>query len=303
MVRRLVALVVMLAVCAMLGGLVYAVSRPGLPHRVAKPTQIPPTLMEPGGGPTLFPSHRLVAFYGSPINPALGVLGDTSAEAMWGQLSAAAAPYATPGTVVVPTYELVAFAAEAAAGPDGTYSAELPTEEIDAYLKVVRAHHGMLILDLQPGRASILAEAQALRPWLVYPDVGLALDPEWELEPGELPGIQIGHSTATEINGLSKWLQQLTVTNRLPQKLLMVHQFRPDMIIDKLAITGQPDVATVFNMDGFGPPANKVSIYQFLADNPRWPLGYKLFYNRDRPLQTPAQVLALVPRPQIIDYG
>ncbi|MHB1534316.1 MAG: hypothetical protein ACYC1D_06835 [Acidimicrobiales bacterium] len=315
--RRLVAVVI---VTASIGATVYAISRldgrsrqSGTrgavtlniagSHKKGTALSPPPPLVEPGGGQTLFPSHRLVAFYGLPADPVLGVLGDAPPEAMFVQLAQTAALYATPGTVVVPTYELIAFAAQTAPGPNGAYSAELPSSQIDSYLKAVQVHDGMLILDIQPGRASLLDEAKALKPWLVKPDVGLALDPEWELGPGQLPGTKIGHTTATEINQVSAWLQNLTIRNHLPQKLLMIHQFRPDMVLDKQAVTAAPDVAIVFNMDGFGSPAEKLSIYEMLAADPRWWLGYKLFYKRDQPLQTPAQVLALVPTPQVIDYG
>jgi hypothetical protein len=74
------------------------------------------------------------------------------------------------------------------------------------------------------------------------------------------------------------------------------------MVADKLAVTAEPDVAITFNMDGFGATGNKLTAYQMLAADPRWSLGYKLFYHRDLPLQTPAQVLALTPPPQVIEY-
>ncbi len=319
-IRRLVALVLALGVLAVLGGTVYGISRSGVaagPGRSARSaalrqtpattipvttTTLPPPPMEPGGGLTLFPSHRLVAFYGAPNSPTLGVLGDAPPETMWPRLSTAVSPYGAPGTVVVPSYELIAFVAQAHPGVDGAYAAELPVAQIASYLQVVHEHGGMLILDIQPGRGSLLADAQALRPWLIQPDVGLALDPEWELAPGQLPDRQIGHTTAGEINQVSAWLEELTTANRLPQKLLMVHQFRADMIVDKPSVAPQPDLAIAFNMDGFGTVANKLSVYQLLASDARWTLGYKVFYTRDRPMQTPAQVLALTPSPLIIEY-
>jgi hypothetical protein len=269
---------------------------------VAPPTTLPPPPTEPGGGLTLFPSHRLVAFYGAPNEPVLGVLGGAPPDALWPQLVAAAAPYASLDTVLVPTYEVIAFEAQASPGPNGLYTEQAPAAQIDSYLKVVEAHGGMLILDVQPGRSSLLADAQALQKWLVQPDVGLAIDPEWELAPGQLPDRQIGQTTAAEIDQVSEWLEQLTLTHRLPQKLLMIHQFRPSMVTNKVALTAEPDLAITFNMDGFGATSNKLAAYQMLAGDPRWFLGYKLFYHRDLPLQTPAQVLALIPSPEVIEY-
>jgi hypothetical protein len=270
--------------------------------RVEPPTTLPPPPTEPGGGLTLFPSHRLVAFYGAPNEPVLGVLGQAPPEALWPQLVAAGAPFMSLDAVVVPTYELIAFEAQASPGPDGRYTQQVPAAQIDAYLRVVQAHGGMLILDVQPGRSSFLADAQALQKWLVQPDVGLALDPEWELAPGQLPDRQIGQTTAAEINQVSAWLEQLTVAHRLPQKLFMIHQFRPSMVADKQTVVAEPDLAITFNMDGFGATHNKLTTYQILAGDARWFLGYKLFYHRDIPLQTPSQVLALIPSPQVIEY-
>lgn len=293
-----------LAAALALGGAVYAISRPDAdaPQRPpARATDATP-ITEPGGGRTLFPSHRLVAFYGEPANSNLGILGTAPAEQLWPQLEAAAAPYTSPGTAVVPSYELIAFAAQATAGADGTFTTELPAATISAYLQVVHAHGGMLILDIQPGRSSLLADAQALAPWLADPDVAVALDPEWELAAGQRPGTQIGHTTAAEINQVSAWMQQLTVTHHLPQKLLMIHQFRPDMLPDKPAVVTQANLAIAFNMDGFGPPDKKISVYNLLATDVRWPLGYKLFYTRDAPLQAPAEVLGLAPPPWIVEY-
>lgn len=311
MVRRLVVGVTVLAAFGAIGLGYYGFTRStpagqpplaagAVPARVA--TTVPPPPSEPGGGQTLFPSHRLVAFYGAPSSPKLGVLGTAPPEALWSRLAVAAAPFASAGSVVVPAYELIAFGAQRAPGANGSYAAELPAAQIDSYLQVVHAHGGMLILDIQPGRGSLLADAQALEQWLIQPDVALALDPEWELAAGQRPDQQIGHTTAAEINGVSAWLEQLTVAHHLPQKLLVVHQFRPDMVENKPAVGSQPDLAIVFNMDGFGSTANKLSVYQSLAADTRWTLGYKLFYDRDRPLQTPTQVLALVPQPQLVEY-
>ena len=302
-----------MAVFSMLGGVVYGIShlasavRPGAPSRaaikVARPTPpLPPLSKEPGGGTSLFPTHRLVAFYGAPSSPTLGVLGDADPEALWPRLTTAAAPYASPKTVVVPSYELITDTAEAAPGPNGTYAAQLAPSQLDEYLRVVHAHHGMLILDIQPGRGSLLSDAQALEPWLVHPDVGLALDPEWELQASQRPGQQIGQTSADEINRVSDWLQQLTVTHRLPQKLLIVHQFRASMVVAKPAVASRRNLAITFNMDGFGASDNKHSVYGLLASDPRWALGYKLFYTRDQPLETADQVLALDPPPQIVEY-
>jgi hypothetical protein len=258
---------------------------------------------EPGGGRSLFPSHRLVAFYGTPGLPTLGILGSAPPEQMWPKVASAAVGFARPGTTVVPSYELIAFTAEAAPEATDDYTLRLSDAQIEGYLRVVRSHGGMLILDIQPGLSSFLDDARTLAPWLSQPDVGLALDPEWELSAGQRPGQVVGRTSGAEVNQISAWLQQLTTAHNLPQKLLLIHQFNPEMVQGKPEVTPQPDLALTFNMDGFGKPKDKISVYNLLAADTRWHLGYKLFYQRDTPVQSPTDVLGLVPAPDVIEYG
>ena len=77
----------------------------------------------PGGGQILFPLHRLVALYGPPGAPALGALGHQGLQPpRAGQERCRAVP-AADAVPVVPAFEIIATVAQAAAGPDGTYSA------------------------------------------------------------------------------------------------------------------------------------------------------------------------------------
>lgn len=251
---------------------------------------------------TLFPHDRIVAFYGEPGAPELGVLGDASPAQMWPKLAAQAAAYARPGTTVLPAYELIAFVAQASAGGDASYTTKVSDATIASTLRVVRRHHGLLILDIQPGRTSFLADAVALAPWLIQPDVALALDPEWELQAGQIPLQQIGHTTAGEINAVSAWLRRLVIAHHLPQKLLVVHQFDSFMVQNKAAVAIRSQIALTFNMDGFGTQAQKLGKYKMLAADSLDYLGLKLFYDRDAGLYTPAEVLAIKPAPNLIEY-
>lgn len=307
--RRLVAAIVVVVAVSLVGfgarQIVALAGGPsGAPRRGASSSAaLPRPANEPGGGRSLFPSHRLVAFYGTPGLPTLGVLGDAPPEQMWSKVASAAGPYASPNTTLVPSYELIAYTAEAAPEASGDYTLRLTDAQIANYLQVVRSHGGMLILDIQPGLSRFLSDAKTLAPWLSQPDVGLALDPEWELSPGQRPGQVVGATSGTEINQVAAWLQQVTTAHRLPQKLLLIHQFNLAMVQDKAAVIPQADLALTFNMDGFGKPKDKTSVYNLLAEDKRWHLGYKLFYQRDTPVQAPTDVLGLVPAPDVIEYG
>jgi len=262
----------------------------------------PPPLVLPDGSRTLFPGHRVVAFYGVAGAAGLGVLGTGSPEAVWSRLANQAAPYATRHAVALPSYELIAYLATGSRGNQGNYSSRLPDRTIDRYARAAKRHHGLLILDIQPGRGDFLRDARSLRKWLRLPYVGLALDPEWQLYGGELPLSGIGHTNAGAINRVSWWLNQLAWKYRLPQKLLLVHEFTDDMVRDRQDLKSRKRLAMVFNVDGFGSRGAKVGKYVDFARDKRFLLGFKLFYDMDVNLLAPRDVLRLHPRPAVVEY-
>ena len=95
--------------------------------------------------------------------------------------------------------------------------------------------------------------------------VGLVLDPEWRMAPGQVPGQVIGSVTAAEVNAVSGWLNQLTAARHLPTKLFVVHQFTDLEITDEDDLTEQPHLHAVLNVDGFGSVELKKTVYGQLA--------------------------------------
>ena len=96
-------------------------------------------------------------------------------------------------------------------------------------------------LDLQPGRASLLAQAKKYRSLLKLPNVGLALDPEWAAPAGPgaaPPDRQRQHQPRS--TAVASWLARLTAQYRLPQKLLELHEFRLTMIQNVAAARHPP---------------------------------------------------------------
>ena len=160
----------------------------------------------------------------------------------------------------------------------------------------------LLILDIQPGRSDFLRETTRLERWLREPDVSLALDPEWRVSAGEVPGQVIGQVDAREVNATSSWLARLVDRHALPQKLLLIHQFHEDMVDDTL-LRRPPGLAVVLNADGFGGRAAKKSKYRFFARSaPAFHRGFKLFYEEDTDLMSPRAVLRLRPSPDVVVY-
>jgi hypothetical protein len=257
----------------------------------------------PGGGRTILPDRRVVAFYGAPQDRELGVLGTGSPRRAARKLERQARPYARRGRRVLPAFELIAAIVTSEAGHGGDHSIRQEPATIRRYLRVARAHEMLLLLDVQPGYAPFLQEAKALEQFLREPDVSLALDPEWSMDPPQLPGQEIGSTDAATINEVSSYLSRIVRRYDLPQKLLVVHRFTGDMIEAEHDLERHPGVALVVNVDGFGDQPNKISKYnEFTEDLRRRFNGFKLFYEEDVNLMKPKQVLRLRPQPDLVVY-
>jgi hypothetical protein len=255
----------------------------------------------------LLPGHRIVAYYGNPLSPLMGVLGQGTPQHMLARLAQQAAAYQAldPAHPVVKALEMVAVVATAAPGPSGTYSLRMPPSVIASELQLARSAHALLILDLQVGHSPVAADVAYLKPFLAQPDVELALDPEFDMNqiPGGVPGQEFGTISFMAINGAIDVLHQLVVADHLPPKILIVHQFLPEMVQHWQKIRPLPGVSFIMDTDGFGTPAEKIANYHaFITDQPIGYGGIKLFYSQDTPLMTPAQVLALKPPPLLVIY-
>ena len=260
----------------------------------------------PGGGQILFPGRLLVALYGHPDAPALGVLGQQDLPASIARARKVAAAYRALSRVpVVPALEIIATVAGARPGPDGDYSYRSSAASLRPWVRRATAAGMYVILDLQPGRASLLAQAKEYRSLLKLPDVGLALDSEWKLAPGQLPLHQIGSVSISEVNSVASWLAGLTARYRLPQKLLVLHQFRLSMIRGEHELdTRHEDLAILIHMDGQGTPGDKLQTWQAVtaAAPAGVSFGWKNFYVKDHPMMSPWQTMARTPRLSMISY-
>jgi hypothetical protein len=261
----------------------------------------------PGGGRTVFPGHRLIALYGHPGSPALGVLGEQGvAESVRRARDLAAQYQALVPETAVPTFEIIATVADSKPGRDGDYSAESRPEDLRPWVDAARDAGGYVLLDLQPGRADFLAQARRYADLLAEPHVGLALDPEWRLRPDQRHREQIGSVDVGEVNRVIGWLADLTRDRGLPQKVLMLHQFRAEMIRgrDHLDLA-RPELAVVLHADGFGTTSVKDGTWDRLHQGAPAGLwwGWKNFIDEDRPMLTPEQTVRIGPTsPVVVTY-
>ncbi len=257
----------------------------------------------PRGGRNIFPRYRVVAHYGAAGTDELGVLGEGSPKHAARVLKRRARGYRRFAKPVMPAMELIATVAQGAPGSAGDYSVGSTDREVRRYLRAVRKIRGLLILDIQPGQSGFLQEVKRYRTFLKEPDVSLALDPEWSMHGGARPADEIGWTTATVVNRVSAYLAKIVARYELPQKLLVIHQFRRDMVRNRDKIKARDGLAITFHIDGFGGRAAKLSKYDALRRKKPFFNGFKLFLDEDVNMLSPKEVMRkLRPTPDLVSY-
>jgi hypothetical protein len=270
---------------------------PTLP--VATTTTVAPPPELPRGGRRLFPHYTVVGFYGM---QGLDVLGAGEPDVVAQRLLKVARPYARPGRPVMPMFELIATVAHPFPTPSGLYRTHQEDVIVQRYLEAVRGIDGVLVLDVQPGRDDFVASLRHWERYLRQPDVGVAIDPEFAMGPGQVPGTHLGRTDAAAINRASAYVAGIVRRHRLPEKLFMVHQFHDSMMRDKTKVAMRPGLAMTWNADGYGVRSAKLDDYRSYTRDRRFHPGLKLFYKNDVDLMSPREVMRLKPVPRVVNY-
>ncbi|HEX8725708.1 MAG TPA: hypothetical protein VF737_10000 [Gemmatimonadaceae bacterium] len=257
----------------------------------------------------ILPAHRIVAFYGNPLSPRMGILGALPPDRMLAKLDTEVAAWnaADPATPVIPALQLIVSVAQGQPGRDSMYRARMPDTLIARVAGWAQEKNALLFLDVQVGHSSVEKELQRLLPYLARPTVHLALDPEFAMKDGSTPGQRIGTLDARDVNYAIGVLDSLVTANDLPPKVLIVHRFTRRMLTNAHRIKLDPRVQVVVDMDGWGPRSLKEDSYRaYVYAEPVEYTGFKLFYHNDTKggnlLMTPAEVLKLFPAPLYIQY-
>lgn len=274
------------------------------PTASAPPPAETPKRPTPTAGPgSILANKRIVSYYGNPYSGLMGVLGRYDKETVVAKLKEQAAEYtALSKKPVQPALHFIAAVAQAGPGSDGMYRLRMPMSVIEEWVDLADRHGLLFFLDLQVGRSTVQAEVNAVLPLLERPYVHLALDPEFDMWGSQVPGQQIGHMTADEINWATSTLSRLVASKGLPNKILIVHQFTEGMIVNKTGIKTDPNVDIVIDMDGFGGQYAKLSKYDFVQSVPVQFAGIKLFYREDTDLISPNKIMSLDPVPDVVIY-
>lgn len=269
---------------------------------IASPTTQPGLAVT---GEDMLPTYRVLSFYGFPGEPNMGVLGEYDMETLLDKLEAQAAEYeAIDDRPYKLAFEVIASVAQQHPGLDGDYLAYIGEEQLQQYIDFTAANDLLLILDVQFGHRTVQQEVAAMEPYLKYPHVQLALDPEFSVGGEDVPGSVIGSIDAADVTYAQHELARISAENGLPPKLLIVHQFTDSSITNREQIQQVPGVQFVLEVDGFGTPDEKRSTYAVLTGADLFDFhGFKLWYNQqDDPIMTPEEVLGLDPQPDLIIY-
>lgn len=257
----------------------------------------------------ILPHRRIVAFYGNPLSRRMGILGELDAPQMLARLDTVARQWqlADPSTPVQPALHLVAMVAQADSGRDGKYRLKMADTLVERVLSWAATRNALVFLDFQVGKSSIQAELPRFRKFLELPNVHVGIDPEFSMKRGHKPGARVGTYDAADVNWVVDYLARIVDEKQLPPKILIVHRFTRPMVTNASRIELDPRVQIVMHMDGWGAPYLKFDSYRdYVQSEPVQFTGFKLFYKNDtkrgHALLTPAEVLALEPKPLYIQY-
>ncbi|GHV91132.1 hypothetical protein AGMMS50268_16350 [Spirochaetia bacterium] len=248
-------------------------------------------------------NNDILAFYGHPRSRGMGILGRYSIEELDAQLTKLAGEYraVSGGRGIQKAFYII----YATIQPDAR-TFRIGEDYLMPYIEYALAHDILIFLDHQIGKKTPADSLREMLPYLRYPNVHLALDPEWHTEK---PNLEIGAVSAAEINEAQRVMENYIVENKIPgERMLVIHQFNLRMITNREQVDSSFDhVRLVHCMDGHGSPSLKRDTYAYNAQATNMPIkAFKLFFNfnskPDAPLLTPAQVYALNPRPYVIMY-
>ena len=250
--------------------------------------------------------NDVLAFYGHPLSRQMGILGRYPIGELHRMLAELAEEYdALNGDRGIVKAFYIIYGTVWPGGEIGYLNHDV----LRSWIEYALEHDILVFVDHQIGRFDPVESLEKMFPWLHYPNVHLALDPEWRTD---RPMLEIGGVMAEELNRAQQVMEDYIVVNNLPgDRMLVVHQFHQRMILDRQDVRADfRRVRLVHNASGIGSPAQKRVAYAFNAAATNIPIkGFKLFFNFnipgagfDYPLMTPEEVLALRPRPLVIMY-
>lgn len=257
----------------------------------------------------ILPMNRVVAYYGNLFSTRMGALGEFPKNEMLKRLKDEVTKWekADSLTPVIPALHYIAVTAQGAPGKDGKYRMRMPFHQIDTVYNWAKEINALTFIDVQVGHSTVQNEIPEFDEYLKRPDFHLGIDPEFSMKQGHTPGAIIGSFHAADINWVIDHLAKIVKENNLPPKILVVHRFTNNMVMNAKNIKLTPEVQVVIDMDGWGDKALKAGTWKrFINEEPVQFAGFKLFYKNDLKkggsMYTPEELVRFTPKPVYIQY-
>ncbi len=257
--------------------------------------------------PSLFENNHILAYYGHPKSKIMGIIGRHSIPELSVMLMKEAGNYDSVNSEkgIIPAFYLIYGTCQ----PAGEINI-IDKKLVESYIQYALEKGFLVYLDHQIGKYTISQAMDHILPFLKYPNVHLALDPEWRTI---RPMREVGSITGKELNAAQLQMKEYMAANNIPGKRqLVIHQFQTKMIRDIQDVKAVYDpVIPVHATSGWGSPEAKLSTHSRNSKAGNIPYkGFKLWYyyssksgvHFDNPLMTPHQVLSLNPEPGLIIY-
>ncbi len=186
-------------------------------------------LLPSGSQLVLADGVRYVAVEADAVTPGLEAVGEWAVTDAVTRAQDAAASYAeaVPEETVVPVLEVPATRASSNPGEDRDYSTEIPAEELLPLVDAAAEAGVMVVLRLEPGRASFDEQVTEYADVLARPTVGVALDVDAR-RVGD--GSPTGTVDAAELGAAIDAVGEVVRTQGLPQKLVVLQRSDEDAI-------------------------------------------------------------------------
>lgn len=186
-------------------------------------------LLPSGSQLVLADGVRYVAVEADAVTSGLEAVGERAVSDAVSRAQDAAAAYAesVPEETVVPVLEVPATRASSNAGEDRDYSTEIPAEELLPLVDAAAEAGVMVVLRLEPGRASFDEQVAEYADVLARPTVGVALDVDAR-RVGD--GSPTGTVDAAELGAAIGVVGEVVRTEGLPQKLVVLQRSDGDAI-------------------------------------------------------------------------
>lgn len=257
----------------------------------------------------VLPFNRVVAYYGNLFSTKMGALGEFPKPLMLKKLMEEVRQWekADSSIPVIPALHYIAVTAQGAPGKDGKYRARMPFHQIDTIYNWAKEIKALTFVDIQVGHSTVQSEVPEFDEYLKRPDFHFGIDPEFSMKGGERPGSVIGSFNADDINWVINHLAKIVKDNNLPPKMLVLHRFTNNMIMNYQNIKLVPEVQVIVDMDGWGDKALKAGTWKhFIYNQPVQFAGFKLFYKNDLKrggsMYTPQELVKFTPQPMYIQY-